>query len=350
MAFTAAEIASWIGATVEGDGSVEIISLAKIEEATPGTLSFIANPKYAKYIETTGASAVLVDRNFPPAGKTLLRTDDPYFAFLQCVKRMQPVRPPQVEPGVHPTAVIGEGTVIGKDAAIGAYAVIGRNCRIGDRAVIYPLCFVGDDVQIGNDSLLYAGVSIREGCRIGERCILHMGAVIGADGFGFAFKDGRYHKLPQTGIVVIEDDVEIGAGTAVDRATLGETIIRRGAKLDNLIQIAHNVEIGEHTAIAAQAGISGSTKVGKYVLIGGQAGFVGHIRIGDKVKISAQAGVTKSVEDGDFVFGTPARTFRTAMKEQAAMARLPELLKEIQRLEKRLLELEKRLSQKTPED
>jgi UDP-3-O-[3-hydroxymyristoyl] glucosamine N-acyltransferase len=189
-------------------------------------------------------------------------------------------------------------------------------------------------------------VSIREECRIGDRCILHMGAVIGADGFGFAFKEGRFHKLPQMGIVVLENDVEIGANTTIDRATLGKTIVRQGAKLDNLIQIAHNVEIGEHTAIAAQAGISGSTKVGKYVQIGGQAGFTGHIHIGDQAKVGAQAGITKSVPDGEFVSGYPARPFRTEMRELAALGKLPELLKQVRALEKRIEELEAQLTER----
>ncbi|MDZ7369951.1 MAG: UDP-3-O-(3-hydroxymyristoyl)glucosamine N-acyltransferase [candidate division KSB1 bacterium] len=343
MPFSLAEIASWVGATIEGERDITISGLAKIEEATPGTLTFIANPKYAKYIESTAASAVLVDRNFPSCAKTLLRTDDPYFAFLVCARRFYQ-REPAVAPGVHPTAVIGEGTHLGKNVSIGAYTVIGKNCRIGDGSVIYPLCFIGDNVQIGSDTLIYANVSVREECRIGSRCIIHMGAVIGADGFGFAFKDGRYHKLPQMGIVVIEDDVEIGANTTIDRATLGETIIRSGAKLDNLIQVAHNVEIGEHTAIAAQTGISGSTKIGRYVVIGGQAGFAGHIQIGDQAKIGAQAGITKSVAGGEFVTGTPARPFLEERREQAALARLPELLKQVRDLQKRVDELASELS------
>lgn len=347
MAIRLAEIASWIGATIDGDDSTEITGLAKIEEAQSGSLSFIANPKYAKYIETSGASAVLVDRQFPASGKTLLRTDDPYFAFLQCARHFYQ-RAPQVATGVHPTAVIGEGTTLGKDVAIGAYVVIGRDCRIGDGTTIFPLTFIGDSVTIGDQCLLYANVSVREECRIGNRCIVHMGAVIGADGFGFAFKEGRFHKLPQMGIVVLEDDVEIGANTTIDRATLGETIIRQGAKLDNLIQIAHNVEIGEHTAMAAQAGVSGSTKIGKYVQIGGQAGFTGHIQIGDQAKVGAQAGITKSVANGEFVSGYPARPFRTEMRELAALGKLPELLKQVRALEKRIEELEARLAEREP--
>ena len=349
MAYKLAEIASWIGATIEGDDSIEINGLAKIEEAQSGSLSFIANPKYTKYIDQTAASAVLVDRQFPVSAKTLLRVDDPYYAFLLCARRFYQ-RAPQVAVGVHPTAVIGEGTTLGQGAAIGAYAVIGRNCRIGDHVTIYPLTFIGDDVRIGEESLIYANVSIREGCRVGCRCIIHSGAVIGADGFGFAFKDGRFHKLPQMGIVVLEDDVEVGANTAVDRATMGETIIRQGAKLDNLIQIAHNVEVGEHTAIAGQAGISGSTKIGRYVLVGGQAGFAGHIQIGDRVKIGAQAGVTKSVADGQFVSGYPARPFRTEMKEHAALAKLPGLLQQVRSLEQRIAELEARLAEPEPKE
>ncbi|RPI03254.1 MAG: UDP-3-O-(3-hydroxymyristoyl)glucosamine N-acyltransferase [Calditrichaeota bacterium] len=338
------DIASWVDATIEGDESVEITGLAKIEEAQTGYLSFIANPKYQKFIETTNASAVLVGKDFPSSSKTLLRTSDPYFSFLQIARRFYQ-QAPQVEKGIHPTAIIGEGTRIGADVAIGAYVVIGKNCEIGEGTVIFPLCFVGDRVRIGGDCLIYAHTSIREDCRIGDRCILHMGAVVGADGFGFAFQNGRFHKLPQMGIVVLENDVEIGANTSIDRATMGETIIREGVKLDNLIQVAHNVEIDQHTAIAAQAGISGSTKIGKYVQIGGQAGFAGHLQVADRAKIGAQAGVTKSVPAGEFVTGYPARPFRVEMRELASLARLPEMVKQMRELEKRVIELEHQIEE-----
>lgn len=342
MSYSIEEIASWIGAQIDGDKDIEISGLAKIEQAQKGHLSFIANPKYQKFIETTNASAVLVDKNFPVAQKTLLRVENPYFSFLQLTKRFYHQQS-TVDKGIHQTAVIGSQTQMGKDVAIGPYAVIGKECQIGDNAIIYPGVVIDDQVQIGQNTILYPNVTIREKCKVGSNCIVHMGAVIGSDGFGFAFEQGQYHKLPQMGIVIIEDDVEIGANTTIDRATMGETIIRKGCKLDNLIQIAHNVEIDEHTAIAAQTGISGSTKIGKYVQIGGQAGFTGHLKIGDKAKVGAQAGVTKSIAENDFVSGYPARPFRREMKEHAALTRLPELLRMFKALEKKVDELSKEI-------
>ncbi len=342
MAIKLSEIAAWIGAEIDGEPSIEITGLAKIEEAQPGHLSFIANPKYAKYIETTQASAVLVADDFPESDKTLLRTKNPYFSFLQCAQRMYQ-QEPQIAPGVHDSAVIGQGAQLAENVAIGPFVFVGKNCRIGKGSVIFPGVFIGDNVEIGENCLIYANVSIRERCKIGNNCIVHMGAVLGSDGFGYAFEEGQYHKLPQMGIVVLEDDVEIGANTTIDRATMGETRIARGAKLDNLIQIAHNVQIGEHTAVAAQAGISGSTKIGKYVMVGGQVGLVGHIEIGDQAKLGAQAGVTKSVPQGQFYTGYPARPFRTEMREQASLGRLPELLRDYKKLQARVEVLEQAL-------
>lgn len=341
MPVTVAEVAQWIGGKVDGDAQVEISSLARIEEAQSGQLSFIANPKYARFIDSTKASAVLVEPDFPDSTRTLIRVKNPYFAFLKIAQKFYP-GVPGVEPGVHKTAVIGEGSLCGEDCAIGAYVVIGRNCKIGKNVRLYPSVVIGDETEIGDGSIIYPNVSIRERCTIGKNVIIHMGAVIGSDGFGFAFEDGRYHKLPQMGNVIIEDDVEIGANTTIDRATLGDTIIRAGTKIDNLVQVAHNVEIGSHTAIAAQAGISGSTKIGSYVRLGGQAGLVGHIHIGDKAAVGAQAGVTKSVEEGVFVSGYPAREHMKAKREEAALARLPELIKKIRQLEKEIKELKSR--------
>ena len=346
MPFRLKEISEWIGGKIDGDDSIEITGLAKIEEAQPDQLSFIANPKYAKFIASTRAGAILVDNNFPAVSRTIVRVADPYFAFLGLIKRFQAPVDSSIK-GIHPSVVVGEGTKLGKDVAIGAFVVIGRNCSIGDETVLHPGIVLGDDVAIGEKSLLYANVCVREQCRIGNSVIIHMGAVIGSDGFGFAFQDGRYHKIPQLGIVVIEDDVEIGANTTIDRATMGETIIRRGAKLDNLIQIAHNVEIGEHTAVAAQTGISGSTKIGKYVKLGGQAGLVGHISIGDNSAVGAQAGVTKSIPDNTFYSGYPAREHMKAKREEASLSKLPELLKKFRRLEAEVAELRKRLEEKS---
>ena len=332
MKVNLAEISRWVGGTVDGDDSIEITGLGKIEDASSGELSFIANRKYASYISKTAASAVIVANDFPKVAKTVIRTKDPYFAFLQIAKKFYS-SVETVEPGIHPTAVVGEGAQIGVNIAIGALVVIGRKCRIGDRVRLHPGVVIEDEAVVDDDSHLYSNVSVRERCRIGKRVIIHCGAVIGSDGFGFAFEGGKYHKLPQMGIVVVEDDVEIGANTCIDRATLGETIIRKGAKLDNLIQIAHNVEIGEHTAIAAQSGFSGSTKLGKLVKVGGQVGCVGHIKIGDRSALGAQAGVTKSVPEDMYYSGYPARPHMKAKREEASLAKLPELIKRVRQLE-----------------
>ena len=342
MTFHILEIAEMIGAVVDGDTNVIISGLAKIEEAQTGQLTFIANPRYEKFIDETQASAVLVSESFPACQKTVLRCADPYFAFLQLVQRFYGA-PPQLAKGVHPTAVLGDNCSVAEDAAIGALVVVGDNCRIGRNVQLHPGVVLGDEVEIGDDTLLYANVSVRERCQIGQRVIVHSGAVIGADGFGFAFKDGCYHKIPQTGIVIVEKDVEIGANTTIDRATLGATVIRRGAKLDNLIQIAHNVEVGEHTAIAAQTGISGSTKIGRNVLLGGQVGLIGHIHVGDKAIVGAQSGVTKDIPEGVFVSGYPARPHFTAKREEASLGRLPELLKRVKQLETEMEKLKQQL-------
>jgi len=335
MAITISQIAEILGGSVDGDGAAEITGLAKIEEAQSGQLSFIANSKYYKFIETTHASAILVDLNFPESDKTLIRIQNPYFAFLKMAEHFY-VQEPQVDVGIHHTAVIGKDSEIGENCAVGAHVVIGKKCKIGKDTVIYPGVVIGDAVEVGENAILYANVSIRERCRIGSNVIIHPGAVIGADGFGFAFEDGKYHKLPQMGNVVIEDEVEIGANTTIDRATMGETLVKRGAKIDNLVQLAHNVQIGENTVIAAQTGLSGSAKVGNYVKIGGQAGFVGHIEIGDNALIGAQSGVTKSVPENAFISGYPARPHMKAKREEASLAKLPELLKKIRTLESKL--------------
>jgi len=339
MPYTVKEMAQWVDAVVDGEDGLTIDRLAKIEEAGPGALTFISNPRYEKYLATTAASAVLVPMDFPAANKTLLRCADPYFAFMTLMQKLYGAAP-AMPAGVHPTAVIAQDAVVAADASVGPLVVIGRGCRIGQATQLHPGVVLSDGVQVGDHCVLYANVSVRENCRIGHRVIIHCGAVVGSDGFGFAFRDGRYHKIPQLGVVVIEDDVEIGANTTIDRATLGETVIRAGAKLDNLIQIAHNVEIGRHTALAAQAGISGSTRVGQYVRIGGQAGAVGHIEIGDRAAVGAQSGVTKSIPPGVFVSGYPAREHMTAKREEAGISKLPELLKRVKRLEEALEKLQ----------
>jgi UDP-3-O-[3-hydroxymyristoyl] glucosamine N-acyltransferase len=348
MAFSLAEIATWIDAAVDGDENLQISGLAKIEEAGPGHLSFIANPKYEKYIHETAAEAVLVGKDFPACSKTVLRCDDPYFAFMRLVERFYG-GPPPPPPGIHPAAVIDPSSRIGVGCAIGPFVAIGRNCILGERVQLHPGVVLADEVQIGDDTILYANVSVRERCRLGARVIVHCGAVIGSDGFGFAFKEGRYHKIPQMGIVIVEDDVEIGANTTIDRATLGATVIHTGVKLDNLIQVAHNVEIGSHSALAAQSGISGSSKLGSYVRMGGQAGISGHLHVGDQAVLGGQAGITKDIPAGTFVSGYPARPHMQAMREEASLVRLPDLLKRVRQLEKEIEKLSGKLDTPTDE-
>ncbi len=347
------DIAALLGAEMESaSGGIEIRRVAKIEEAAEGDITFLANPKYARHLSSTRASAVIISRSLtvPPEEHghrmpAFVRVDDPYVAFLRVLVAFNPPRDP-LPPGVHATAVIHPSAAVGAGARIGAHVVIGEGVRIGENTMIGHGVVLGDGVEIGSATLLYANVTVREGCRIGSRVIIHSGTVIGSDGFGFAPKpDGTYEKIPQLGIVVVEDDVEIGANCAVDRATMGETRIRRGTKLDNLIQVAHNVVIGEHTVIAAQTGISGSTKIGSGCMIAGQVGFTGHIEIADKTKIGAQSGVHRSIpEPGGTYFGYPAAPAREAMRVAAAMTQLPELLTTVRELRARIEELERELS------
>jgi UDP-3-O-[3-hydroxymyristoyl] glucosamine N-acyltransferase len=335
-------------ATVDGDPGQEIRRVAKIEEAGEGDLTFLANPKYARYLGLTRASAVIVgksakveDRAADAPPLTLLHVDDPYVGFVRILAVFNPPQPP-LPSGIHPTAVVAPSAVLGTGVRIGPHAVVGERVRLGDRTMVCPCTVIGNDVSIGDDVVLYSNVTVREGCVVGHRCILQPGAVIGSDGFGFAPKaDGTFEKIPQMGIVVIEDDVEIGANTTVDRATLGETRIKKGAKLDNLIQVAHNVVIGENTVMAAQSGISGSTKIGRNVMVAGQVGFTGHIEIADGVKIGAQSGVHRALsKPGATYFGTPAYMHREAMRIYGALPQVPELLATVRDLQKRIEQLE----------
>jgi len=333
---TVRDIAAALGAAVEGDAATVIARVAKIEEAAPGDISFLANPKYRKYLESTRASAVIVGGDVErPVGAhaVYLRVSDPYTSFLKTLILFHPPEDP-LPPGIHPAAVVEPGVALGHDVRIGAHAVVGGGSAVGDGTMILPGTVIGRGVTVGAGTLLYANVTVRDGCRIGSRVIIHSGTVIGSDGFGFAPKpDGTYEKIPQLGIVVVEDDVEIGANCAVDRATMGETRIERGAKLDNLIQVAHNVVIGAHTVIAAQAGISGSTKIGRHNMIGGQVGFTGHLAIADDCRFGAQAGVHRSApEPGVTYMGTPAVPFRQASRIMGAMPQLPEALALIREL------------------
>ncbi len=340
------DIATMLSAEIVGSDAVEIGRVAKIEEAVEGDISFIANPKYTKFLGTTRASAVIVGKkqDVVEAGSVhpaLLRVDDPYASFLKVLVTFNPPNDP-LPPGIHPTAVIASSATLGMDVRIGAHVVIGERCIIGDKTMIVHGTVIGDGVKIGSSSLLYANVTVREECIIGSRVILHPGVVVGSDGFGFAPRpDGTYEKIPQLGIVVIEDDVEIGANTTIDRATMGETRIKRGVKLDNLIQVAHNVTIGENTVSAAQAGISGSTKIGKNAMIGGQVGITGHLEIADNTKIGAQSGIHHSIhQPGKTFFGSPAFPQREAFRIQGAMAQVPDLLNTVRELKDKVAALE----------
>ena len=348
---TIREIARLIGAAVEGDGDREIFRVAKIDVAGDGDMTFLANPKYARFLAGTQAAAVIVGRKTAVEGRpdgapplSLLRVDDPYVAFVRVLALFHPPLPP-VSEGIHPTAVVAPTAVLGLDVRLGPCAVIGERCRIGDRTMIAPHAVIAADAVVGPDCLIYQNVTVRESCRIGARCILQPGAVIGSDGFGFAPRaDGTFEKIPQMGIVVLEDDVEIGANTTVDRATMGETRIKKGVKLDNLIQVAHNVVIGENTVMAAQSGISGSTRLGKNVMVGGQVGFTGHIEIADGVKIGAQSGVHRALTaPGGTFLGTPAFPQREALRIYGSFPQLPDVLATVRDLQKRLTDLEARL-------
>jgi UDP-3-O-[3-hydroxymyristoyl] glucosamine N-acyltransferase len=342
------DIARMLHAEIAGDDGVEIRRVAKIEEAGEGDITFVANPKYARFLASTHASAVIIGRKLvvPPgegALPALVRVDDPYASFLFVLQAFNPPQP-VLPPGVHPTAVIDPSAHVERDVRVGAHAVIGPRCRVGDGVIIMHNVVLGSDVEVGAETLVYANVTIREGCRIGARVIIQPGAVIGSDGFGFApLPDGTYKKIPQMGIVVIEDDVEIGANCTIDRATMGETRIGKGTKLDNLIQVAHNVVIGEHTVIAAQTGISGSTRIGSRCMIGGQVGFTGHIDIADGTKIGAQSGVHRSVtERGTSIFGYPAYPQRQALRMVGAMPQIPDLLATVRELKEVVEQLKKK--------
>lgn len=339
MKFTAEQIAGMLEGTVEGNSSAEVSGLSKIEEGKAGTLTFLANPKYISHIYSTGASIAIVSNDFVaeqalPETLTLIRVADAYGSFAKLLEAYSQFKRPR--PGIHASAVIDASVVIGENVHIGAGVVIEAGVSIGDNAVIMAQSYVGEHVKIGNFTSIHPGVKIYSDCIIGAHCTLHAGVIIGADGFGFAPQaDNQYAKIPQIGNVLIEDRVEIGANTAIDRATLGSTIIREGVKLDNLIQVAHNVEIGKNTVIAALTGIAGSTKIGENVMIGGQVGIAGHLTIANGVKIAAQTGISASVLKEDVVMqGTPAVSTMDFKKSYIIHRRLPQILERIERLEK----------------
>lgn len=335
MQFTVGEIASRIGGTVAGDGSVRIDGLAAIESAQSGQIAFVANRKYLPQLETTGASAVIVSKDTESSGgPVLILHDDPYFAFMQLVRMFHP--PKTYEPSVHPTAVIAEDAEVDESAHIGAHVTIEGGAKIGASTAILAGTFIGEHTEIGDNCIIYPNVTIRDRCKIDNRVIIHPGTVIGADGFGFASKDGVHHKIEQVGIVRIEDDVEIGANCTIDRAALGETVIGAGSKIDNLVMIAHNVKVGKGCILVSQVGVSGSTKLGDYVVLAGQVGLVGHIELGDGVVVGAQSGVAKGAKPGTTLFGTPAREMMQQKRIEACIGKLPDLVKRVRSLEKKL--------------
>jgi len=343
---TLAELADLVGGTVAGDGRVLISGVAGIREAKPGEVTFVANPKYAAEIAATGASAVIVGQDVDagriPNGLPVLRVDDPYLTFVD-VLEVFAVRNRRSQIGVHPSAVVGENVDIGERVSIQAHAVIADGVTIGSGTTVGPLVFIGDDTRIGSDCLLYPNVTIREEVTVGDRVIVHSGAVIGSDGFGFAKVSDSHRKIPQIGTVIVEDDVEIGANTTVDRATMtdGATVIGRGTKIDNLVQIAHNVRVGENCLIVSLVGLGGSTELEHNVTLAGQAGTAGHLRIGANTTIAAKAGVTKDVPANVFYSGYPATDHATDLKQQAAARRVPELIHQMRELQARVEELER---------
>ena len=330
-----AEIAERIGCELRGDGSIEIHTMAPIEEAEPGALTFVANPRYRAHLRTTRASAVIVATNEDEVPLPSLRAADPYLAFAKALELFY--TPPSMPSGIHPTAVIAANAHIGRDACIGPYCVVGNDAILGDGARLDAHVVIYPEVRIGDGFRAYAHVIVRERVKIGNHVTLQCGAVIGGDGFGYVLgADGTACKIVQAGTVVIEDDVEIGANTTIDRAAVGATVIRRGAKLDNLVMVAHGCSIGEGSAVAAQVGLSGSTRVGRFVRIGGQVGTAGHLTIGDGAQIAAQSGVPNDVPAGGIVGGYPASDIRVWRRVSAALPRLPELLRRVRRLESAL--------------
>jgi UDP-3-O-[3-hydroxymyristoyl] glucosamine N-acyltransferase len=341
MEFTAQVIADFLQGNIEGDPGAKVTTVAKIEEANEGTLAFLANPKYTKYLYQTEASIVLINKDFEVTQEvkpTLIRVDDAYQAFASLLQMYEQSKPQKK--GIDEKVSMAASAEIDENVYLGAFTSIGENVKIGKDVKIFPNCTIGDNAVIGEGTTIQAGVSIYHECKIGARCIIHSGTVVGSDGFGFAPQNSTdYQKIPQVGNVIIEDDVEIGANVTIDRATMGSTIIRKGVKIDNLVQIAHNVEIGENTVIVAQVGIAGSTKIGKNCMFAGQVGIVGHITIGDNVKIAAQSGVSNSVKDNEILLGSPGINVRDARKSIAIYRQLPKIRNQLIELEKEIEKL-----------
>ena len=343
MEFKARQIAELIGGRVEGNEDAAVCTFAKIEEGREGAISFLSNPKYTHYIYETKSTIVLVNEDLElehPVSTTLIRVKNAYEAVARLLQLYESMKPKKK--GIDPTAIIAASAKVGQDVYIGAYAVIGEGTVVGDGTQIYPHVVIGDSVQMGKGCLIYPNVTIYQGCQVGNNVTIHAGSVIGADGFGFAPNQEGYDKIPQIGIVIIEDNVEIGANTCVDRSTMGQTIIHKGVKLDNLIQVAHNCEIGENTVMSAQVGMAGSTKIGAWCMVGGQAGFAGHIAVADKTFVGAQCGVIGNTKgNGEQLIGSPAMDPKVYFKGMAILRRLPDMYKEVNALRKEIEELKK---------
>lgn len=346
MEFSAKQIAEFIHGVIVGDENATVHTFAKIEEGVPGAISFLSNPKYTHYIYETKSTIVLVNKDFEPerpVNATLIKVDNAYESVAKLLTLYEMSKPKKT--GIHPLACIDPTAKIGKDVYIDAFAYVGANAVIGDGVALHPHATVCENAVIGENSILYQNVTVYHDCRVGKRCILHAGSVVGADGFGFAPSPEGYEKIPQIGIAMLEDDVEIGANTCVDRATMGATIVHKGVKLDNLIQIAHNVEVGSHTVMASQVGIAGSTKVGEWCMFGGQVGLAGHIRVGNHVNIGAQSGIPGTVKgDNLTIMGSPAIDAKQFFKSSVIYKKLPDMYQTLNRMEKEIEELKKQLN------
>ena len=344
MEFSAKQIAAFIQGEIIGDENATVHTFAKIEEGIPGAISFLSNPKYTPYIYETEASIVLVNKDFTPEQEvkaTLIKVDNAYESLAKLLNLYEMSKPKRT--GIAPRAYVAETAKIGKDVYIAPFACIGDHAEVGDNTVIHPHATVGGGAKIGSNCILYANATVYHDCRVGNNCILHAGCVIGADGFGFAPTPQGYEKIPQIGIVILEDNVEVGANTCIDRATMGATVIHSGVKLDNLIQIAHNDEIGSHTVMAAQVGIAGSTKVGEWCMFGGQVGIAGHLKIGNQVNLGAQSGVPGNIKSGSQLIGTPPMELKQYFKASIAQKSLPEMQIELRNLRKEIEELKQQL-------
>ena len=345
MEFSAKQIAEYIQGTIVGDENATVNTFAKIEEGIPGAISFLSNPKYTHYIYDTQSSIVLVNKDFTPEKEikaTLIKVDNAYESLAKLLNLYEMSKPKKT--GIDPLAYIAPTAKIGENTYIGPFACVGDYAEVGDNTSLHPHATIVSGAKVGNDCILYPPATVYHDCRIGNGCILHAGSVVGADGFGFAPSPEGYEKIPQIGIVILEDNVEIGANTCIDRATMGATVIHKGVKLDNLIQIAHNVEVGSNTVMASQVGIAGSTKVGEWCMFGGQVGLAGHIKVGDKVNCGAQSGIANNTKSGSTIMGSPAFEVKGFMKSSAAFKKLPEIYLELNAMKKELEELKKQLN------